>query len=82
MDQRNNQKTGQQMDQKNAGMTNGKHLNQKKSGHPKKVGEAVEKIGAAIGNAGATSLGKKIHDAGEGMEKSQSKSKHPNDVTI
>ena len=49
-----------------------KPLNQKK-GLQDKFGEAVEKAGDRIADAGMPNLGKKIHDAGDRLEKTHDK---------
>jgi len=50
-----------------------KPLNTKK-GFTDKLGEVVEKAGDRIADAGAPGLGKKIHDAGDRLEKTHSRS--------
>ena len=55
---------------------------QKKSNFTDKVGDALEKVGSKISDAGATSIGKAIHDAGDRIEKTHKNPNHPNDGTV
>lgn len=70
------------MDQMNKQTMAGQDMNQKKGGYADKTGEAVEKIGTAIGNVGATGLGKKIHDAGDNLEKTHKNPNHSDDRKV
>jgi hypothetical protein len=42
-----------------------------------RIGNAVEKLGHKIADAGAPKVGQKIHDLGDKMEKRHSNPKHP-----
>lgn len=42
-----------------------------------RVGNAVEKVGHKIADAGAPKLGQKIHDLGDKLEKKHTNPKHP-----
>ncbi|MEO5667054.1 MAG: hypothetical protein ABIR96_03255 [Bdellovibrionota bacterium] len=42
-----------------------------------RVGNAVEKLGHKVADAGAPALGQKIHDLGDKLEKSHRNPKHP-----
>ena len=45
-----------------------------------KAGNALEKVGHKISNAGAPKVGQKIHDMGDKLEKSHSNPNHPHKV--
>lgn len=45
-----------------------------------KIGNAVEKVGHKISDAGAPNLGQKIHDMGDAMEKDHKNPSHPHKV--
>ncbi len=47
------------------------------TGIKNKLGEAVEKIGHIVSNAGAPGLGQKIHDLGDKLETKHSNPSHP-----
>ena len=51
-----------------------------KSGLMDKVGDALEKVGEKISDAGAKGIGQKIHDIGDKMEKTHKDSGHPEKV--
>ena len=42
-----------------------------------KIGDAVEKVGHKISDAGAPKIGQKIHDLGDKIEKSHKNPAHP-----
>lgn len=48
-----------------------------KEGFRDKVGEAVEKLGHKVANAGMPSTGQKIHDLGDKIEKTHRNPNHP-----
>ena len=48
-----------------------------KSGIVNKIGEAVEKIGHMVSDAGAPTLGQKIHDLGDKLETKHTNPSHP-----
>lgn len=48
-----------------------------KSGIVNKIGEAVEKIGHIVSDAGAPGLGQKIHDLGDKLETKHTNPSHP-----
>ncbi len=52
----------------------------KKSGWKNTVGEALEKVGHKISEAGMPSVGQKIHDLGDDMEESHANPQHPHKV--
>ncbi len=62
-----NNNVNQQMDSKKASLTD-------------KLGDAIEKVGHKISEAGAPGLGQKIHDLGDKLEKSHDNPSHPHKV--
>ena len=44
------------------------------------VGGAIEKLGHKISDAGAESIGQKIHDIGDALEADHKNPQHPHDV--
>lgn len=53
---------------------------QKKEGFMDKVGDAIEKVGHKISEAGAPKIGQKIHDLGDKLEKKHDDPNHPHKV--
>lgn len=51
-----------------------------KRGFRDRVGDAVEKVGHKISDAGAPKVGQKIHDLGDKLEKSHRNPDHPHGV--
>lgn len=51
-----------------------------KSSVSDKIGGAIEKVGHKISEMGMPSVGQKIHDLGDKMEKTHSDPSHPHDV--
>lgn len=51
-----------------------------KKGLGNKVGDAMEKVGHKISEAGMPGLGQKIHDTGDKLEKDHTNPNHPQDV--
>ena len=64
------------MDKNSGNKTATKKSIQKKS-ITDKIGNAVEKIGHKIADAGFPMVGQAIHNVGDKLEKSHSNSKHP-----
>lgn len=52
----------------------------KKSGIADKVGDMLEKAGHKISDAGAPSIGQKVHDLGDKLEKTHRNPQHPHKV--
>lgn len=52
----------------------------KKSSLTDKIGDAVEGIGHKVSDMGMPSVGQKIHDLGDRMEKNHDDPNHPHDV--
>ncbi len=52
----------------------------KNSGIADKLGDIVEKVGHKISEAGAPSIGQKIHDLGDKLEKTHKTPSHPHKV--
>jgi hypothetical protein len=52
----------------------------KKKSFADKVGGAIEKVGHKISDAGAPSLGQKIHDLGDKLEKHHDNPTHPHKI--
>lgn len=48
-----------------------------KSGIVNKIGDAVEKLGHIVSEAGAPGLGQKIHDLGDKLESKHTNPRHP-----
>jgi hypothetical protein len=45
-----------------------------------KVGDVLEKVGHKVSEAGAPSIGQKIHDLGDKVEQHHDNKNHPHDV--
>ncbi len=54
-----------------------KFADKDKRGFRDRVGDAVEKIGHKISDAGATKVGQKIHNLGDKIEKEHRNPDHP-----
>lgn len=52
----------------------------KKSGWKNTVGEALEKVGHKISEAGMPKVGQKIHDMGDDLEENHANPQHPHKV--
>lgn len=50
---------------------------EKKKGMMDKVGDAIEKVGHKISDAGAPKIGQKIHDLGDKIENTHKNPNHP-----
>ena len=57
-----------------------KFADRNKNGFRDRVGDAVEKVGHKISDAGAPKVGQKIHDLGDRLEKDHQNPGHPHDV--
>lgn len=53
---------------------------EKKGGLRDKIGGVLEKVGHKISDAGAPSVGQKIHDLGDKLEEHHSNPSHPHKV--
>ncbi len=65
-----------QMNKQNA------QADRKKSSLTDKLGDALEKVGTKISDAGSKGLGKAVHDLGDQLEKTHKNPNHPNDGTV
>lgn len=54
--------------------------NSKKTSLTDKIGEGLEKVGHKISDMGMPSVGQKIHDVGDKLEKTHDDPNHPHDV--
>ncbi|MNL09456.1 hypothetical protein D3C87_1302160 [compost metagenome] len=61
-------------------MDNSKNRNKPDESFRDKAGNALEKAGQKISNAGAPKLGQKIHDLGDKLEKTHRNPDHPRKV--
>jgi hypothetical protein len=53
---------------------------EQKEGLRDRLGDAIEKVGHKISEAGMPSVGQKIHDVGDRLEKKHDNPDHPHDV--
>lgn len=61
-------------------MDNSKNRNKSSESFSEKAGNALEKAGHKISNAGAPKIGQKIHDLGDKLEKNHKNPNHPHKV--
>jgi hypothetical protein len=61
-------------------MDNSKNRNKSNESLSDKAGNALEKMGHKISNAGAPKIGQKIHDLGDKLEKTHRNPDHPRKV--
>lgn len=61
-------------------MNQSQNTNTEKSSLTDKIGDAVEGLGHKISDMGLPSVGQKIHDLGDKMEKTHNDPNHPHDV--
>ncbi len=53
---------------------------EQKEGLRDRLGDAIEKVGHKISEAGMPGVGQKIHDLGDSLEKKHDNPDHPHDV--
>lgn len=61
-------------------MDENKDLNKDEKGIADRIGDATEKIGHKISDAGMPGIGQKIHDLGDKIEKHHDNPDHPHKV--
>lgn len=61
-------------------MDNSKNRNKSSESFSEKAGNALEKAGHKISDAGAPKIGQKIHDLGDKLEKNHKNPNHPHKV--
>lgn len=61
-------------------MDNSKNRNKPSESFSEKAGNALEKAGHKISDAGAPKIGQKIHDLGDKLEKNHKNPNHPHKV--
>ena len=67
-------------EQLNADAKKSTSIDSSKESFRQKAGDAIEKVGHKISEAGMPKVGQKIHDLGDSIEKDHKNSSHPHKV--